>query len=98
NFLFLLSCALLAALSPAAYATVFATVRGVVHDPQHRPVAGAHITLKSQDSAFSLQATTGSDGAFSLPEVPIGSYTLEIKAEGFARASQQITLASGTNP
>src|SRR5207249_11759362 len=27
-----------------AFATIFSTVKGVVHDPQHRPVAGAVVT------------------------------------------------------
>ena len=37
-----------------ALATVFATVHGVVHDPQHRPIAGAQVTLQAADSNFTL--------------------------------------------
>ena len=48
-----------------ARATVFATVRGVVHDPQHRPVAGAQVMLKAVDSDFSLHTET--DTTASLP-------------------------------
>ncbi len=33
-------------LATAAYATIFGSVRGVVHDPQHRPIQGAHVTLE----------------------------------------------------
>ena len=29
----------------SSYATVFGTLRGLVHDPQHRPLAGAKIVL-----------------------------------------------------
>jgi hypothetical protein len=35
-----------------ARATIFGNVRGIVHDPQHRPVAGAMVKLKSATSAF----------------------------------------------
>jgi hypothetical protein len=93
-----LASALLLAASIPAHATVFATVRGVVHDPQHRPVNGAEVTLQAVDSAFVLHATTGSDGEFELPQTPLGVYRLEVKAPGFATVTQPLTVASGTEP
>ena len=90
--------ALLAAASLPAFATVFATVRGVVHDPQHRPIARASVTLKSANSEFVLRTTTNTDGEFELPEAPIGVYRLTVEANGFATATQTLTLESGTNP
>ena len=89
---------LLLAASIPARATVFAAVHGIVHDPQHRPVAGAEVTLKAADSAFTLTAKTGAEGDFELSQAPIGVYTLTIAAKGFATAAQSITVASGTNP
>ena len=94
---FLLLALLLSASLPV-YATVFANLLGVVHDPQHRPIAGAKITLQSADSAFVLHATSGADGTFELPQAPIGVYQLTVSAEGFATAAQTLTVASGTNP
>ncbi|HLY43333.1 MAG TPA: TonB-dependent receptor [Terracidiphilus sp.] len=88
---------LLAAPIPA-WATVFATVRGVVHDVQHRPISRAHVALQSSNSDFVLHSTTDANGEFELPQVPIGVYTLEIAANGFAPVSQTVTIASGTNP
>ena len=81
-----------------ARATVFATVRGVVHDPQHRPVAGAHVMLNAVNSAFSLHSETGQDGEFAIPEAPIGVYSLSIEATGFETFTEPLSLASGTNP
>ena len=69
----------LAASSLSAHATVFATVHGVVHDPQHRPVAGAHVLLKAINSQFSLHTDTDSTGEFDLPEAPLGVYSLEVR-------------------
>jgi hypothetical protein len=93
-----LSAVLLWTASIPALATVFATVHGVVHDPQHRPITGAQVTLRAADSAFALQATTNSEGEFELSEAPIGVYHLEVTAPGFADFSQPLTVASGTNP
>src|SRR5579863_4420248 len=81
-----------------AHATVFATIHGVVHDTQHRPIAGAQIELKTAQSAFALSAQTNATGEFELVQVPIGVYTLEVSAPGFTSSTQTITVASGTNP
>jgi hypothetical protein len=70
----------------------------VVHDPQHRPIAGAAVTLQAADSAFILRTTTSQDGQFELPQTPIGVYRLSVTAPGFATVSQPLTVASGTNP
>ena len=96
--LYLLAAALLLAASLPASATVFATLHGVVHDPQHRPIAGANVTLQAADSDFALHVTTNADGEFELPEAPIGVYRLTVSATGFANATETLTVASGTNP
>ncbi|MGO9776794.1 MAG: carboxypeptidase regulatory-like domain-containing protein [Terracidiphilus sp.] len=94
---FLAATLLLAGCVPAC-ATVFATVHGVVHDPQHRPIAGAAVTLQAADSAFTLHAVSNTDGEFELPQAPIGVYRLTVAAPGFATVTQPLTLASSTNP
>ncbi len=81
-----------------ASATVFATVHGIVNDPQHRPVAEASVTLKASDSDFVQHATTNAEGAFEIDQTPIGVYLLTVTAPGFASASQSLTVTSGTNP
>ncbi len=94
---FLVAVLLLAASSPAL-ANVFATVHGVVHDPDHRPITGAQVTLQAADSAFTLLAATNANGEFELPQAPIGVYRLKVAAPGFATVEQPLTIASGTNP
>ena len=86
------------AASSSARATVFATVRGIVHDPEHRPIPGATVTLQSANSAFVLHTTTNSDGEFQIGSAPIGVYRLSISAHDFESVTQAITLASGTSP
>jgi hypothetical protein len=89
---------LLLASALPAFANVFATVRGVVHDPQHRPIGNATIALADPESDFSLRTTSDSEGTFVLPQAPIGVYRVEIVAYGFATVTLPLTLVSGTNP
>ena len=93
----LLASVLICASLPA-HATVFATLHGVVHDPQHRPVAGAAVTLQASDSTFTLHANSDAQGEFTLPQIPLGVYTLTVSASGFATTKEPLTVASGTNP
>ena len=88
---------LLAAATPAR-ATVFATVRGVIHDPEHRPIAHAEVTLQSANSAFVLHAVTDSNGEFQINKAPLGVYRLIVSAHEFETVTQALTLASGTTP
>ncbi len=79
-------------------ATIFGNIRGVVHDPQHHPVSGAHATLQASDSAYKLSADTDNDGEFHFDAIPIGKYTVAIDASGFAPQSQALVVVSGSAP
>ncbi|RXH57350.1 TonB-dependent receptor [Granulicella sibirica] len=83
---------------PAAYATVFGQVQGVVHDTQHRPVSGASVTIHAAHSAFTTTTSTNREGAFALPAVPLGDYLVTVTQVGFRVVEQSITLASNTTP
>lgn len=88
--------ALLAA--TATLATVFGSVRGVVHDPQHRPVGNARATLQAANSAFQEEATTNSEGVFEFLAVPLGQYTVTLDAPGFVAQTQTVLVVSGNTP
>ena len=85
-------------LSAVAGATVFGTVKGVVHDPQHRPVLGATVTVKAQRSDWTRSAATAADGAFHMGTVPLGDYTVDVSVDGFETARLAITVVSDTAP
>lgn len=89
---------ILLALSPAARATVFATVHGVVHDLRHHPIAGARVSLEAAESAFKLESATGANGEFEILQVPIGVYRLKVAAPGFAEVVESLSISSATNP
>lgn len=82
---------------PLAYASIYGVVQGVVHDAQHRPVKGAHVVLKTGNSAFSVTTDTGADGSFRLKSIPLGDYTVEVTSAGFSPAEQSLRLASDTS-
>ena len=79
-------------------ATVFGTVRGVAHDPDHRPAAGAKVTLSSVSSDFRQTEQTDSNGGFEFSAVPLGSYRVSVAKEGFAPMEDTILVTSGSAP
>jgi hypothetical protein len=82
---------------PAA-ATIFGSVHGVIHDPQHRPISGAQVTLKSATSDWSQTTSTSNDGEFTFNTVPIGDYRVTVKPNGFGDSEQAVTVTSGAAP
>ncbi len=79
-----------------AHADVFGTVRGVVHDPQHRPIQNATVILKSKTSDWNRTATTDANGEFQFNGVALGDYTVTVSAHGFADSIQDVTVISGS--
>ncbi len=81
-----------------AWASIFGTVQGIVHDPQHRPIAGARVELHALHSELVLHAASNRDGEFSIPSVALGDYRIVVTKSGFATEEQTLTLASDTSP
>ena len=81
-----------------AHGGVLSQLTGIVHDPQHRPIPNASITLTARNSALALTTTTASDGAFTIATLPLGEYTITVTAPTFATLTQQITIVSNTSP
>lgn len=79
-------------------AGIFGTVRGIVHDPQHRPVPGTTVVLKAENSDYSQTTQTDAEGEFHFDSVPLGQYTVTVTKDGFAPQEQRITVLSGTAP
>jgi outer membrane cobalamin receptor len=79
-------------------ATIFGTVRGVVHDSQHRPIPDVQITLKARDSAFTLTTQTDVNGDFHFDAVPVAEYVITASKADFASSEQVMAVLSGTAP
>jgi outer membrane receptor protein involved in Fe transport len=86
------------ALAFVCAAAVVGNVRGVVHDPDHRPVKGAEVVVKSGTSDYARKLTTDADGGFEATALPVGAYFVTVRKDGFAPSVQQIVIASGSAP
>jgi hypothetical protein len=82
----------------AAFASIFGSVRGVVHDPQHRPIQGAHITLKAKNSDWTQSQDSSDTGEFNFTSVPLGDYTVMVSSHGFQQMQQDVIVQSDTSP
>src|SRR3984893_3389157 len=77
------------------FATIFGTVTGLIHDPQHRPVQGAQVTLRAASSDWTKTVSSDDAGEFRFDTVPLGEYTVRVELAGFASEEQKLVLSSG---
>jgi Carboxypeptidase regulatory-like domain len=82
----------------SARAQVFGTVRGIVHNPQHRPIAGATVQLSAAHLDWQRTAQTDANGEFLIDAAPAGEYVLEVTHENFRAIRQSIVVNVGAAP
>jgi len=68
---------------PAAAQVLYGTILGTVEDASGAVVPNAKVTIAEKATGFSRETTTDVAGNYSIPSVPIGSYTVKIVANGF---------------
>jgi outer membrane cobalamin receptor len=81
-----------------ALATVFGTVRGIIHDPQHRPVSDTKVVLKARTSDYTQTVQSDANGDFHFDAVPLGEYIVTVSQANFVAQEKNITVLSGTAP
>src|SRR3974390_2792679 len=81
-------------LAAVASATIFGSIHGLVHDPQHRPVEGARVFVRSTTSDFFQSGSTDSQGEFHFENLPLGADRVTVEMLGFTIEEQTISLAS----
>jgi outer membrane receptor protein involved in Fe transport len=59
------------------------TILGIVTDSTGASVAGAAVLVKNVNTGLSRTVTTSEDGTYSVPELPIGTYTVTVEKAGF---------------
>jgi hypothetical protein len=73
-----------------------ATLEGSITDPSGAAVAGAQLTVTNESTGLKFQTTTSSDGLFTFPVLPVGTYTIEIEHAGFSKLTRkEIELTVG---
>lgn len=91
-------CLVILAAFSALYAAIFGRIQGIVHDPQHRPLSGATVTLKAVTSDFSQTTQTNDNGEFSFATVPVGDYKITVTQSKFESLEQNVTVESNASP
>ena len=81
---FIISCLVLSAGSLTAQVNT-GSLSGLVLDQSGAAVAGTELTVKSGDTGYTRTGRSLADGAYSLPDLPIGNYSLTASASGFSR-------------
>src|SRR5262249_21751464 len=64
-------------------AVSIATVTGRVTDEQGALVTGAQIKMTGLDTGVVFSAVTNADGIYTIPNLPIGAFTLQANFPGF---------------
>jgi hypothetical protein len=85
-------------LSLAASASVVSSVRGIIHDPEHRPVQDAMVMIKAKNSDWTATINSDANGTFNFDAVPLGEYEVTVVGNGFAQSKQDVVVISSSVP
>lgn len=87
---------LLGGFVPGYAQVVGGSISGTVHDGTGASLAGATVTVRQIETGATRTLTTGSDGQFFAPSVPVGNYVVIVNKDGFEADQQSgISLAIG---
>jgi len=79
-----------------AWAAITGSISGVVTDSSGAVVISATVTATETQTGIRSEITTDSKGFYNFPALPIGTYDVEIKADGF-KLFQQKSLVVDAN-
>ncbi len=84
------------ALAVSCYAqSTSGSITGSAMDPQKAGIPRATVTIEEQDRKFTFKTESETSGRFGFAQVPPGTYTLTIEAQGFKKLEQKgITLSA----
>src|SRR5262245_44389871 len=71
---------------PIAFAQSTATFQGTVTDPSAAIVVTAKVTVHNQGTGIERTTQTDTSGNYQVAALPVGSYRIEVRAQGFQTA------------
>jgi hypothetical protein len=81
---------------PSVGQVIKGSISGSVVDPQGAVVSGAQVKAKNVDTGVVFTTTTDSAGLYRLNLLPVGTYNVEVTAQGFKTAqSNGVVIAAG---
>ncbi len=81
----------------AAQVRATAQISGLVSDQSGAIVPNAKVTATHVATGLARTTRSGADGLYVLPNLPVGSYRLEVEAPGFETYVQTETLLEVSN-
>src|SRR5689334_10512086 len=73
-----------------------ASIRGTVTDQSAAVISGAQVTIKNEETGLTRKIKTNAAGSYSVADLPVGTYTVEVEAAGFTnavRSKVELTVA-----
>jgi len=74
-------------LSASLFAQSTTSLRGVVTDAKGAVLPGATVAIHDAQTGFTRTVTSGGDGSFTAPLLPVGQYTVSVHAPGFSEST-----------
>jgi outer membrane receptor protein involved in Fe transport len=79
---------LIVAIGRAPAQTLYGTVVGLVEDSSGGTMAGVQLTLTNRETGHTIESSTDTNGAFTILNVPAGSYDAKAALQGFKTQSR----------
>jgi hypothetical protein len=84
--------------SAFAQAVANAEIHGIVQDASGAVVSGAQVKATQIETGYSQTTVSGGDGIYALPNLPVGSYKIDVVGQAFKSYTQSgIVLQVGNN-
>jgi hypothetical protein len=70
-----------------------ATLQGTITDAKGAVIPNATVTVRNRSTSFERTTQTDSDGNYQVAALPVGSYTIEVRVQGFkTQVADQVTV------
>ncbi len=77
---------LLSGLGNATFAQVSASIQGTITDASGAVIAGAKVVVRNSALGIERNVASNSEGYYEVPALPPGSYSVEVRMQGFQHA------------
>jgi outer membrane receptor protein involved in Fe transport len=94
--LFIFGVALLPLCAHAQESINYASLAGRVTDPQGASIAGAEVTARHTGTNVKVSVITEQDGRFRFPFLKVGSYDVDVRAQGFKAFTRPLVVNVGS--
>ena len=65
---------------------------GTIYDPAGATVAGSEVTAHNNDTGVDTSTESTSNGTYRIPNLPVGSYTLNVASAGFSKSTVEARI------